>query len=147
MTVAKKAAAEVVLELPVSFGNLSVGDKTASIGVTVDRKKLRIGQADNHFCGNRLDGEILLLRDGEAPDQGHLDGFDKHERQLSGSFDVKGFRVSEKLIAFQLVWPLKDLDIEELCHFAKRSGELRVNTVGKIPDEDEESGEGDDEAE
>lgn len=53
-------ATEHDLKLAVDFGGVSIGDATASIGVTVDRKDLDLATADEYFSGKRLEGQIRI---------------------------------------------------------------------------------------
>lgn len=129
------ATATAQLDLPCSYGNVSVGDKTTSIGVSIDRKAISIAKADKNFCGRRLTGKLIGMPPDEEPGQGHLEGMDP-SIDLDGIFDVKRFSVSQKQISVNLVFLLEeDFEIEKLCHFAKRGGRLQIFNVEAIPDD------------
>jgi len=38
-----------VLDIPVQFGGVSIGDQTARLGVSIDRKSLNLNAADEAF--------------------------------------------------------------------------------------------------
>lgn len=132
-----------VLDLPVSFGGVSIGDGTCRIGVTCDRGNLTVERADENLCGHRLTGKIEVKPKGEQPDQGVLPGM--AEPGLEGSFDVKGYRVTEKEIGFGMTFAVRDTDVGHLAKFAKRDGRLVVQDVAAIESEEaeEEPGDGD----
>jgi hypothetical protein len=144
------AKAESILDLPVSFGGVSFGDKTARVGVTVERQHLKIGQADKSLCDKRLTGTIRS-KPSDDDGQGRFDGMDD-ELKVNGTFDVKGFRVASNEISFGLTFAIKDLDRATLSEFPKRSGRLLIRDVEEIPeeekgDDDQEESDGDDAAE
>lgn len=129
------ATMKSVLNIPVSFAGVSIGTNTARIGVTVDREWLNIMSADEHLCDHRLIGRLVACKEGVDPNQASfVDTGDKHE--IAGAFDVKGFRVSSKSVAFGLTFSLNDIDIEELPHLAKQTGRLIVDNVSQIPEAD-----------
>jgi len=130
-----------VMDLIVGFGNVNIGDKTARIGITVDRGNLSVSQADQSLCGRRLTGTLIAQPDGDAPGQETFPGMDSGNTELNGSFDVKGFNVTAKNISFGLTFSLKDLEMELLGHFAKRNGRLNITEVAELPDEENENGE------
>lgn len=134
----KANVSTAVLELPVSFGNVSIGEKAARIGVSVDRSRLKIGSADKNLCGHRLTCNIAAVPAGDDPEQARL--FDD-SRKLEGVADVKGFAVTTKAVTFGLTFNIEDIDLDTLCHFAKRAGRLVVEGVERIPDEEEDDGE------
>lgn len=137
---AKKAKAEpAVLELPVAFSNVSIGDKTCRVGVTVSRVSLTVSQADKNLCGRRLTGKLVPLANGDAPGQTYMDGTGPAE--LAGIFDVKGFSATTKHIGFGLTFMLEGLDLTTIAGLAKRDGSLIVNDIQEIPEEDGKSDE------
>ena len=131
---ATKEATREVLNVPVQFSNVSIGDQVARIGVAIDRDNLNIDAADECLCGRRLTGLVIVLPPGEdAAQMTMIDKGDRHE--ISGSFDVKGFSANRKRIAAGLTFPMAEIPIEQLGHFAKKSGRLIVHELGEIPEE------------
>ena len=128
---AKKPASEK-LELPVEFGNITIGVNTAKISVTVDRSKLKVASADAKLCGRRLTGTIFAAAKGERNDQGK---FWDDSRELPGTFDVKGLTLSTDHIKFGLTFSKKDVDKENFSHFAGRSGRLEIAKTEAIDEE------------
>jgi hypothetical protein len=141
----KKGPAE--LTLPVAYGNVSVGDKTARISLTIHRGNLAITKADATFTDKRLSWEIKARPNGDAPGQAALPGMEGSGiMSLTGVADVKGIRATGSAFAIGLTFNLKSIDVKTLAGFAKREGDLIVNGIEEIPDEDkggEESGEED----
>lgn len=124
-----------VLDVAVNFGDVSIGDGTARIGVPIDRSLLNIDAADELLCGRRLDGRLLVIPPGDASNQTYIDpelsGELRHE--LTSTFDVKRFSVSPKNIAAGLTFSLQEVEVSELSHFAKRGGRLVVAGIEEIP--------------
>jgi hypothetical protein len=138
-----KRKAEEVLNVRVDFGNIGIGDETARVGIRIDRENLDVNRADEVFCGRRLTGKIITVRDGDAPEQRELiDTGSQHE--LKGVFDVKQFSANRKRISTGLTFSLAEIDVSEIGHFAKRSGRLIVTSAEELPDgHDEENHDGD----
>jgi hypothetical protein len=134
------------LDIPVSFGGVSIGDQTARIGVKISRECLNIDAADEALCGKRLVGKVVLGHNGDSAGQGKL--FDGADHEISGAFDVKRFSVGPKEITAGLTFSLGSIDLSELGHFAKQSGRMLVESILAIPDdaanEDADGGEDDD---
>lgn len=130
----KKEKTTTVLDLPVSFGNVSIGDTTARLSVSVERPFLPLLEAGEHLCGRRLTGQVVARANGAESDQPLLPGLEDLDHQLSGIFDVSAFRCSPKLIAFGLTFALNGLDLSVLAHFAKRNGKLVVSEVSDLPE-------------
>lgn len=134
---AKKAAVKPppsALDVAVSFGNVSIGDEAASVGISVERARLSIDRADETLCGRRLTGRIEA-RDAH-PDQGHFEFSDGIIAAVEGVFDVASIRVSTKKISATLSFAISAIDIGALCKFAKRGGKLIVAEVADLPHSD-----------
>lgn len=122
-----------VLDVPVQFGGVSIGEDTGRVAVKIDREQLNIDAADEMFCGRRLTGRIVVVPSGVDPDQQEMfDDNDRHE--LKSTFDVKRFGASRKEFCAGLTFALSEIDVGELGHFAKRSGRLIVAAVAELPD-------------
>lgn len=132
---------EVILDVPVEFGGVSIGEATCRLGVRVNRSSLNINAADECFCGHRLSGRVILgIRD-ESPEQGKL--IDDVDFEVQGTFDVKRIGVSVDQITTGLTFSLADIDVAELAKFSKGTGRLIVNGVQELPKDSPD--EGDDE--
>lgn len=129
MAKAKKTAWE--LNIGVDFGGASFGDKTARLGVTLNRDKVEIDRADELFCDRRLTGTIVLGHTEDDPTQ--LDLIEVAHK-VEGVFDVKGFRVTTDEIGIGLTFSRNDVDSGELTLFAKKSGRLIVTAAEEIPE-------------
>jgi hypothetical protein len=120
----------------VSFGGVSIGEKTARIGIRIDRGVVELQRADELFCDRRLTGHVVLGRkeDGNgqmtiAPDIDH---------KVEGVFDVKGFRCSIDHISIGVTFNLAEIDIAELAVFSKGEGRLVVTEASDIPEEEKD---------
>lgn len=130
---AKGDSDQIYLELPVSYGNVSIGDQTIRLSLTVNRSKLPLSSADKVLCGKRLEGTILARSgDGQA-EQKSLEGIEDADIILTGTFDVKRFSVSGKNISFGLTFNKNSVDKEKLACFAQREGMFTVEGIGSIP--------------
>ena len=140
-----KQKKQAVLDIPVSFNGVSIGDGTANIGVKIDRKHLDIMAADESLCGRRLSGRVIVIQNGDDPKQKMIAADMKHE--LASTFDTKSFRVSPKYITTGLTFALGEIDIAQLGFFAKQSGQLIVNSIEELETSTEAEADGDEEAE
>lgn len=122
--------ADYMLVIPVTYGDVGIGDETARIGVSVERKWLPLGKADQHLTNKRLIGAITAVPGSDNPDQQQLIS---DEAIVRAAFDVKGFRVTRKFITFGVTFALASVDVELLSHFAKRSGHFKVEEFTDIP--------------
>lgn len=123
-----------VLELPVAYSNVSIGEKTCRVGIHISRGNLTLAQADKFFCDKRLVGRILARRSGSAS-QESLPSMEDEDYELPGAFDVKGYSVSAKAFSCGLTFMKESIDVETLANFAKREGVFTVTETGTIPAE------------
>jgi hypothetical protein len=135
----KIEAPSAILDIPVAFGNVNVGDTTARLGCSSGRGTggLTITQADRNLCGKRLKAKILARTSGGS-DQGSLPGAEA-DPEIEAVFDVKSFNVSGKHIGFGLTVQINSINISTLTHFAKREGRLAISEIADIP-EDQKGG-------
>ncbi len=133
---AKKPVKGAGLEIPVSFGNVSFGDHTASVSCKASRSNLSVTQADRSLCGKRLTGTILARPEGSGSDQPGLLGTDG-DLEVAGVFDVDGFGVKTVNISFTVSFSLKDIDRATFSEFAKRNGRIEISEIASIDDEEE----------
>lgn len=132
----KKAETNDVLTVPVSYGNVNVGDKTARIGITIDRANMTAAQADKQLCGRRLRGRIEAKPNSSGDDPGQARMFDD-SLELAATFDVKSIGLALKTISAGLTLNLANVDITKLAGFAKRHGSFIVEEVADLPDGEE----------
>ena len=130
-----------VLDIPVEFGGVSIGDATARLGIRIDRSVCNVNTADDVFCGHRLSGSVVLGANGDSAGQKKI--VDDLDHQVSGVFDVKRFGANQKQITTGLTFSLADVDIQELAKFSKGSGRLIVNDVSELPEEESSEEEAD----
>lgn len=126
-----------VLNVPVEFGGVSIGDQTASVGCRIDRAQMKLGEVDKCLCGKRLTGKIQIDRNADdSPGQQTLPGIERDSGpQVPGSFDVKRIGMSPKDYSFRATFSLGEINIEDLSHFAKAKGRLIVEGIGEIPED------------
>ncbi len=128
-----------VLDLPVAFGSVSFGKKTARVGINVSRDELKLGVADKTFCDRRLTVSISAAANGDQAGQGRLEGMDE-SLTLESVADVKGFGVHAATIGFGLTFNIVELKrIAEATgthfnDFAGREGRLQIEDIGEIPE-------------
>lgn len=140
------AAEANVLDIPVEFGGVSIGDELARLGIKVSRSSLKLAQADKNLVGKRLTGWVQRTKNGEVEGQKRLPGMKDADLTLVGTFDVKRLGVSAEEISFGLAFNVRSVEVGELAQFAKRTGRLVVQGVEEIPeeeaddDEDQEEG-------
>lgn len=136
------AKSKALFYLAVTWGNVNIGEKTARVGAVVKRPTLTPTIADRNLCDRRLIGKIMARAADAQSEQGSLPGAEGNDVEVKGVFDCKGFNVSKKNISFGLTFSLADIQIEDLAHFAKRSGILTIDEIDDIPEEvDEEEDE------
>lgn len=121
-----------VIDVPVKFGGVSIGQATARLGVAIDRSALDLETADQCFCGKRLTGQVVLGRRDEAPGQSKMW---ESDHAVSGSFDVKKISVSPDIISTGLTFNLATIDIAELAKLSKGAGKLLVYEVTDLPED------------
>lgn len=122
-----------VLEVPVAYGSLSVGDKIARIPISIRSADCTIEQADRCLRGRQLAGRILARPEGVRATQPALPGFHT-DIELVGTFEVDAFRATPKAIGATLKFSLAGINVEKLTHFANREGMLRVDGVSDLPE-------------
>jgi hypothetical protein len=130
-----------MIEIGVEYGNISIGEKTASVGVSFSRGQISLTKAAENFCERRLTGCIIAKPAGWNSDDQALPGMEE-DVELHGVFDVASIRFTSKAFAVKLSFRLNEIDVSTIAEFAKRSGRLSVFEVADLPDGDEE-GEGD----
>ncbi|MGB0888913.1 MAG: hypothetical protein ACPGWS_01395 [Solirubrobacterales bacterium] len=120
------------LDLPVKFGNVSIGESTARLTANFERDRIPLDLADDSFCERRLIGRVVLGHADDAPGQTKLVDSD---HVIAGAFDVKGFSVKTKAIGTGFTFVLEEIDVAELAKFANGRGRLIVDEVTEIPQE------------
>lgn len=130
-----KTASPALLTIPVAFGDIGVGDHIARLGVSIDRKRLSLAQADK-LCGKRIVGRITYSAGNDNPEQAALPGLEA-ETNLEAAFDVKRFGFGPKSMSTSLSFAISSIYLPTLCTFAKRSGTVVIKQVTDIPEEDQ----------
>lgn len=124
----------------VDFGGVSIGDQTASIGITIERDGMDcLDQCDELFCGRRLEGKLQLNK---AP-QRQLPGMEGEIPCIETVFDVKHFSVKPEVITIRATFSLSSIRVETLGLFAKQAGQLWVNHLEDLADADDDEYEDD----
>lgn len=135
----KKRAAKALnktsmLDVPVKYGQISIGLTTARLSVKLSRDVIRIGKADELFTDRRLDCRVVHGHAEDQTDQGKLIDTDV---AIESSCDVKGFGVRAAHLSAGLTFNLKEIDVSELARFANSEGRLVVRDAGEIPEHDD----------
>ena len=131
------------LDIPVSFGTVSIGKKTAKISMKIERdESLSITDAEESFCGRRLTGKIISGGKGDSPGQTK---FIETDICIEGAFDVHRMGVSETEFSIGATFVKGEIDVAMLGDFSSGSGRMVVSEIGMIPkdvvEEDEDEGE------
>lgn len=121
------------LDVPVSFGNVSIGDGSVSIPIKIDREHLNPETADGLLCGCRAKAEIRA--GGQATDPEQQVMFEDMDHQQAGIFEIKGYSVKKKAISATLNILLSDVEIKQLGYFAKHDGRLRIESVAPLEED------------
>ncbi len=130
-----KTEATQLLDVPVSFGNVSIGDGSVSISVKIDRERLNPEAADGLLCGCRAKGEIAAGEEAASAGPDQQQTFEAMTHRKTGIFEIKGYSVRPKAISATLNLLLKDVVIQELGHFAKHDGRLRIESVAPLEED------------
>lgn len=136
---AKAAKDDSLKRFRVGFGGVSIGDNTCRLGVKLLRDVVKVSEADEYFCGRRINCRVKMHRSDEDPDQQHFDEMDSSET-VEAVCDVKRYAVGPKDISIGLSFNLVEIHIEQLARFAKQSGTLEimgVTSLDEIADDDD----------
>lgn len=131
-----------LLDIPVEFGGVSIGESTARLGIRFDRSAMELERVDSTFCGRRLTCRVALGRTDDSPGQLRL--IEDCDFVVESVADVKRFGVGPDSINTGLTFNLKEVDIETLAKFSKGAGRLAVDQVAEIPVDTANEGEDDD---
>lgn len=123
-------AGERVLDLPVEFGGVSIGETTARLGMRIKKDSLNIVQAEEAFCGRRLTGVIRLGGGSDSPGQTTMFETDL---VVEGTFDIHRFGVGPETYTTGAMFKLNEIEIGDLARFSKGAGRLVVTDVAEIP--------------
>lgn len=121
-----------VLEVPVSFGGVSIGEKTARVSMKIQRGDcgLDIVAAEDLFCGRRLTGKIQLGGKADTPGQTK---FIETDVVVDGTFDIHRFGVTPEAFTTGATFSLKEIEIGDLAQFSKGQGRMVVESNDEIP--------------
>lgn len=115
------------VSMDVDFGTVSVGDQTASLGVTFEKSKLGLERADELLCGSRLAVTIIPGGKGTDPDQQQIPGsFENIEAEI----DSKNYSVKPDSISARLTFNRSSINLAVLTSLVKRSGKLKIKRIG-----------------
>jgi hypothetical protein len=128
-----------VLEIPVKYGNVNLGDETGRLGCSASRGNLTVAKADRNLVGKRLKVKIMARAGGAQSDQPSIPQAEADEH-IEAVADVKSIGVGVKNISFGLTFALESVDVETLAHFAKREGIVTVLEAEDIPEDEAEEG-------
>lgn len=116
-----------------TFGNVSVGDQTASIPVKVDADRFRPEEAHEFLCGRRVEAVIVLEENSER-DQERIE--DYGPPRVATICDIKSYRGAVNDWGFKLTFQKQEIEVASLGQFAHRTGRLELQLLGDSDDED-----------
>lgn len=134
---AEPPKAEAVLDIPVEFGNVSIGDGVARLGMKVVKERLSVTKAEKTLVARRLAGKVIMLPPDSDPKQAYFEGMDV-TCEVDGVFDSAGYRSSEKHISFGVSFSRREIDTNTLADFARHSGRFVAFSADEIPDDEKD---------
>lgn len=140
----KQAEATAVLDIPVEFGGVGIGQKTARLGLKIDREVMAITKADEALCGRRCTGRVAMGGNNDSPGQGRF--WDDLEDVIDATFDIHRFGVTPDNFTSGLTFNLGEIDIGMLAGFSKGKGRLQILGVADIPKDTVDEHEDDDDS-
>ena len=141
---AKKKAA--ILEIPVQFGSVGFGKKTARVSASVERNEMNLGDADAQLCDRRVTAQIHAASNGDQAGQGRLPGMED-EIDINIIADVKSLKVDSGAIGFGMTVNIKGLERSTFSNLASRTGTIRITASEAIPDDKDDKDDDGDEGE
>ena len=117
------------LDIPVKWGGLSVGKKTARLGFVVARGKADNDVLNAHFVDSRLEVTMILDALSESDEPGQK-SFTDPEAEVNTVADAKGYRTNMGEYSSALTFARDDVDLEALLDFAERGGRLKAERIG-----------------
>lgn len=140
---ARRPAGKVLVQFPVKCGNVSIGDKTVSVGIKIDRQFCTLSRMEECLVGRRLTGRLKLgaVAASDDPKQRTLENMDDSNYEVVGVFQTSSVSVTEKTLGVTLNLNMKEIEEGALDRFAKKSAGLiieSVDTVTADDDDDEE---------
>lgn len=146
---AKKAArrppGKVLVQFPVKCGNVSIGDKTVSVGVKIDRQFCSLQRMEECLVGRRITGRLRLgaVAASDAPKQQTLENMDDSNYEVVGVFQTSSVSVTDKTLGVTLNLNMKEIEEGALDRFAKKQAGLIIEQVDTIQAGDDEADEAD----
>lgn len=132
---AKKDPPKPTLKVKAQLGKASIGKESASLGFKINRDSIDLEQAENFFCGARLQVTIHTDHD---PDQKKIEGTEGET--LNSVVDVKRFGATTHEISGTLVFAVDEIERHDIADFAQREVLLIAERIGNaaedVPDEE-----------
>jgi hypothetical protein len=116
------------------FGNVSIGDQTASIPVKVDADRFEPEEAHEILCGRRVEATIALEENAERA-QKRIESFEPPK--IHTVCDIKSYRGTVNDWGFKLTFALQEIDVGTLGQFAHRSGRIELQVLGNAESEED----------
>jgi hypothetical protein len=138
----RRPAGKVLVQFPVKCGNVSIGDKTVSVGVKIDRQFCSLQRMEECLVGRRITGRLKLgnVAATDAPRQQTLENMDDSNYEVVGVFQTSSVSVTDKTLGVTLNLNMKEIEEGALDRFAKKAAGLiieQVDTVKAGDDEDD----------
>jgi hypothetical protein len=130
-------AKKAIHELPVSWRNVSFGDKDVSIGFSMSRGKHSPMAIDKILTGKRLSCRLFAGPGTDGDGQPSL--IEDSDLELEAVFDSSGFGVKPKRYTGTLSTTIANVDSATIAKFAKRDGRVEVTSI-ETPEGDDDSG-------
>ncbi len=121
----------------VKFGSVNTGKDHVRIGVQLDRNRITRDEAEENFCGYRLEVRLTCPPQ-NAQLSPPLPGMEDADRVFEGIADAKSYSVTRSTIRSGLTFAISAVDATHLLPFAQREGFLEILNAIDIPDEDDD---------
>lgn len=108
--------------LAVEFQNISIGKRTARIGMKIDREAIPLADADTLFTGARLQVSLGVTADPAL--------FPDALPAMEATVDSKQLSVRAGEYSVGLTFNRKELDEKMLCAFTGQAGTFQAERIG-----------------
>ncbi len=125
----------MLLKTQVKFGSVNTGKDHVRIGIQLDRNNIGRDQAEDNFCGFRLQVKLTCPPQ-RAQLSPSLPGMEDADRTFEGVADAKSYSVTRSTIRSGLTFAISAVDATHLLPFAQREGWLEIINAVDIPDDD-----------
>lgn len=111
------------------FGNLSIGDEKATIGVTCERNDVDVAKLESVVIGGRLDVKVTYDRQAKSDVDGQQKLADTSDN-FRNVADCPSLQLKPTKVGFRLSFSRQNVPLEKLAGAAQAAGELEIIRIG-----------------